>query len=261
MTEKITPADSAHPEQTVLIVDDDEQIGRAIGRLLKRIGVKFMYVTSGSAALEQMKDRKPPFSLILTDQRMPGMLGTQFLEKAKHISPDTIRYLITGYSDVRAIQDAVNKGAIHRYIAKPWDNDELMETIRTGLEQYAIVMENHRLFTLAKKQNTKLYTLNLRLKESTRAHKKTIAQLDRRIRELKDRLEKGSEKTDNVREVETLLKQHSLMDAGAVEALYPALLARLCDQFQQAALQEGFDISQIDPASGGSGENRDDSSH
>lgn len=229
-------------DHTVLIVDDEGQVGKAIGRLLKGMGASYVYMESGEEALERLKKQKKPFSLILSDQRMPGMQGSEFLEQAKEIAPDSIRYLITGYSDVDAITDAVNRGAIHRYIGKPWNNKELTEAIQAGLDQHELIMENHQLFNLAKEQNSKLYNLNITLKESTEKHKKTIGELDARIKDLNGQLQKGFKKRDYVDEIEKLLKENNMLDTDKLNALYAALMAELFEQFQDIATRNGFDM-------------------
>ena len=81
------------------------------------------------------------------------MTGLEFLEKAKGVFPDAIRFLLTGYSDMNAIVDAVNKGEIHRYLTKPWNDDDLLIQVRQSLEQFELAMENRRLRVLTYKQN------------------------------------------------------------------------------------------------------------
>nr|WP_320017429.1 response regulator [uncultured Desulfobacter sp.] len=229
-------------DHTVLIVDDEEMVGKSLGRLLNKIGVKYVYMESGQAALEWVESAKKPFSLILSDQRMPGMLGSEFLERAKKRTPDTIRYLITGYSDIDAITDAVNKGSIHRYISKPWDNKVLIETIQAGLEQHELIMENHRLFKLAKDQNSKLYKLNVQLKTNMEKHKVKINELDSQITELKARLKKGFKKRDYVNEIELLLKENNMLKTLNLNELYAALMKELFEQFKEIATRNGFEM-------------------
>jgi response regulator RpfG family c-di-GMP phosphodiesterase len=229
-------------DHTVLIVDDDEQIGKSLGRLMKSIGASYVYLESGQSALDRIKSAAKPFSLILSDQRMPGMEGAAFLEKVKEISPDTIRFLITGYADVDAVTDAVNKGSIHRYIAKPWDNRILADTIKSGLEQYEMVMENHRLFALAKEQNAKLYQINTELKKSAAAHKKAVILKDQQIKELKARLEQGFENRDYINEMEALIKEKNMLEQEKLDALYTAVIAELYEQFQDIATRNGFEM-------------------
>ncbi|MBU2452135.1 MAG: hypothetical protein KJ668_02340, partial [Proteobacteria bacterium] len=170
-----------------------------------------------------------------------------FLGKAKEIAPDTIRFLITGYADVDAVTDAVNKGSIHRYIAKPWDNRVLAETVKAGLEQHELIMENHRLFALAKEQNTKLYTLNTDLKKSAAVHKKAIIQKDKQILELNKRLERGFENRNYINEIEALLKEKQLLDQGKLNSLYVAIIAELYEQFQDIATRNGFEMPESIP--------------
>lgn len=234
-------------DHTVLIVDDEEQIGKALGRLMKGIGAKYVYMESGQEALERIKTASKPFSLILSDQRMPGMEGSVFLEKAKELAPDTIRFLITGYADVGAVTDAVNKGSIHRYISKPWDNRVLTETVKTGLEQHELIMENHRLFALAKEQNAKLYMVNKELQKSAAVHKKAILQKDNQIAELNALLERGFENRDYIKEMEALLKEKQMLDQGKLNSLYAAIIAELYEQFQDIATRNGFEMPETIP--------------
>ncbi|MDM8538356.1 response regulator [Desulfobacterales bacterium HSG17] len=234
-------------DHTVLIVDDEEQVGRALGRLMKGIGAKYVYLDSGIEALDRLKTASKPFSLILSDQRMPKMLGSVFLEKAKEVSPDTIRFLITGYADVDAVTDAVNKGSIHRYIAKPWDNKILAETVKTGLEQHELIMENHKLFALAKEQNTKLYTVNMEFKKSAAVHKKAIVQKDKQISELNVKLEKGFENRNYINEMQALLEEKQMIDEGKLNSFYIAIIAELYEQFQDIATRNGFEMPENIP--------------
>lgn len=234
-------------DHTVLIVDDEEQVGRALGRLMKSIGAKYVYMDSGQAALDRIKSSEKPFSLILSDQRMPQMEGSVFLAKAKEITPNTIRYLITGYADVDAVTDAVNKGSIHRYIAKPWDNKILADTVKAGLEQHEMIMENQRLFDLAKEQNAKLYNLNKELKKSAAVHQKAIVQKDKQIAELNGRLERGFENRNYINEIETLLKQKNMISQDKLDSLYVAIVAELFEQFTDIATRNGFEMPENIP--------------
>jgi len=234
-------------DHTILIVDDEEQIGKALGRLMKQIGAKYVYMDSGQAGLDRIKSSSTPFSLIISDQRMPGMEGSQFLEKAKKITPNTIRYLLTGYADADAVTQAVNKGSIHRYISKPWSNDAFIETVKAGLEQYELIIENDRLFKLAKAQNTKLFTLNTDLKKSSVVHQRAIIQRDKEIEQLKKRLEVGFENRNYINEIEALLKENNLLEKEKLNTLYAAIMAELFEQFQDIATRNGFEMPDTIP--------------
>ncbi|MEH0020290.1 MAG: response regulator [Desulfobacter sp.] len=234
-------------DHIILLVDDEEQVGRALGRILKQIKVKYVYMDSGEAGLERLKTATTPFSLIISDQRMPGMTGSEFLEQAKEMSPDTLRFLLTGYADVDAVTHAVNKGSIHRYIAKPWDKKEFIETVKTGLEQYELIVENDRLFKLAKAQNAKLYTLNTDLKKSTVLHKKAVLQKDKEIKKLKSRLEIGFENRNYINEIEALLREHDMLEQEKLNSLYAAIVSELFEQFQDIATRNGFEMPESIP--------------
>ena len=153
-----------HPHK-VLVVDDEAAVGRAIGRILKSQKLLFSIVRSGEEGVAALKETDRPFSLIISDQRMQGMPGTEFLAQARKISPNTIRFLMTGYSEMDTIIKAVNQGAVQYYIEKPWQPKDLVTTIQTGVRLYDRHLESQHLFGLAKKQTARLYELNRELME------------------------------------------------------------------------------------------------
>ena len=101
-------------KHTIMAVDDETSITKALKRLFRKDDYKILTASSGQEGLDILKNMQKPISLFISDQRMPGMTGAQFLEKAKKAFPNAIRFLLTGYSDIDAIVDAVNKGEIHR---------------------------------------------------------------------------------------------------------------------------------------------------
>ncbi|WP_022664232.1 response regulator [Desulfospira joergensenii] len=227
---------------TVLIVDDEEQVGRAIARLIKRMGAEPVYVNSGRAALERLDKTGRPFSLILSDQRMPEMEGSVFLEQAKEIAPETVRFLITGYADIHVVVDAVNKGAVHRFITKPWDNNALEQMIRSGFEYHELIVESRQLFVLAKKQNKKLYHLNMELKQRADNHKKDIHQKDRKIKELKTKLTQGVKNENFISKIEAFLTKNQILSKEKIQSFHAELMIELYSQFQDLAAKSGFDM-------------------
>lgn len=99
--------------------------------------------------------------VIITDQRMPGMTGIEFLESIIPVYPDTIRILLTGFSDMNAVMDAINRGQVYKYLVKPWQNDELKLYIQNALEIYHLRRENKDLAQ-------KLHHANLQLAQLTK---------------------------------------------------------------------------------------------
>ena len=126
---------------------------------------------------------------------MPGMTGARFLEKARKIFPDAIRFLLTGYSDMDAIVDAVNKGEIHRYLTKPWNDDDLLLQAKQAIVQYELVLENRRLNQLTKKQNKELKELNEDLEQKVIDRTRKIEQKKEQLKESNIKLEKSFKDT------------------------------------------------------------------
>ena len=98
--------------------------------------------------------------VIITDQRMPGMTGIEFLESILPVYPDTIRILLTGFSDMNAVMDAINRGQVYKYLVKPWQNDELKLYIQNALEIYHLCRENKDLAQKLHQANLQLAQLN-----------------------------------------------------------------------------------------------------
>ena len=163
----------------VLIVTDDAQAGKNIWAILKKIGVTAQNAANGANALKWVAgDKAPDYALIIADQTLPDMKGTDLLEQVSRILPHTQRFLTAGRADMSAIVEAVNRGKIDKFIAKPWQEEQLRGDLRAGLKQYELIMESERLFAVAKAQNIKLFTLNQDLKESAGKQKKKLAALN-----------------------------------------------------------------------------------
>ncbi|MDD2734240.1 MAG: response regulator [Desulfuromonadaceae bacterium] len=149
---------------TVLLVDDEENILRALQRLLMDEDFEVETATSGEAALEKLQTLEN-VGLIVSDQRMPGMNGAEFLGRSQEFAPVAVRILLTGYSDINATIEAINRGGASRYLSKPWNDDELVQTIRDAVRHYALIAENKRLNTIIAQQNEELQEWNSNLKE------------------------------------------------------------------------------------------------
>jgi response regulator RpfG family c-di-GMP phosphodiesterase len=231
---------------SVLVIDDESQVVRAIGRILKKEEIRFVSAQSAEEGLSRLEEEQAPFSLIISDQRMPGMTGARFFEKVKEQSPETVRFLLTGYSDMDALIDAVNRGAIHRYIKKPWNTEQLVSFIKEGLEQYEGLLENKRLMKQTKRQNAKLYKFNMELKKKTEAHEETLSKLDQEIEKQgnpdQSLQKKDDNKTYDTATVAAYLKAHDLTRPEILNMLYQDLLVKLFRQFQQASGTAGFEM-------------------
>ncbi len=158
----------------ILIVDDEP----ANLQKLKRTFLTDYIVheaRTGDEALLILKDR--PVVAIVTDQRMPGMSGVNLLRQAREVRPDSIRIILTGYTDVEYLIDAINQGQVHRYITKPWEPVALKEALRQEIERWQLRKENERLSEELKRANEKLEKENLRLRQEIESLEPTGKQL------------------------------------------------------------------------------------
>ncbi len=129
--------DPGIPRMTLLLVDDDAHVLSALQRLFQPDGYQILSAHSAAEGFELLALH--PVQVILCDQRMPDMNGTTFLSRVKFLYPDTFRIILSGYSDLESIMDAINKGALYRFYTKPWDNDMLRANIREAFRHYWLV--------------------------------------------------------------------------------------------------------------------------
>jgi DNA-binding NtrC family response regulator len=148
----------------ILFVDDEENILSALKRLLREEPYEISTANSAAAGIDILK-RRPDIGVIVTDQRMPGMSGVEFLEKARELVPDATRIVLTGYADITAAVDAINKGGAYRYIGKPWNDEDILVIVREAASRHALVRENKRLTDIVHRQNLELQRRNALLEE------------------------------------------------------------------------------------------------
>ena len=138
---------------SVLYVDDEVHNLHSFKASFRR-DYKVFTAESGPEGLEIFK--KEDIDIVLTDQRMPHMTGTEFLMAAKEIDPEPMRILVTGYSDINAVIDSINKGQVYRYLNKPWQEEELKNTIESAYEVYHLRRENKALIKKLERANDQL---------------------------------------------------------------------------------------------------------
>jgi putative nucleotidyltransferase with HDIG domain len=152
-------------KHSILIVDDEESILNSFQRILADEDYEVHAVNNGSEGLNKLRTAQKPYSVIVSDQRMPEMSGVQFFAQAKDIFPDAVRILLTRYADSNAIIDAINKGGVHLYFTKPWREEEILLHIKQSLSKVEILAENRRLVELIKIKNQELVKLNKTLEK------------------------------------------------------------------------------------------------
>ncbi len=135
----------------VLFLDDEQNVLNSLRRLFFR-EFDIVISTSGSEALSLLMQKE--FSVIVSDNLMPGVKGIEVLQQAKRIAPDTVRIMLTGFGDMQAAVDAINQGEVYKFISKPWDNRELRATILDAVDRYRVIRslrmaDEHSLYSIA----------------------------------------------------------------------------------------------------------------
>jgi response regulator RpfG family c-di-GMP phosphodiesterase len=126
----------------ILIVDDEPANLRLLERLFRR-EYQIVAATSGAEAFDMLE--KHDAAVIISDQRMPGMTGIEFLKRAAEMRPHTVRIILTGYTDVNALVEAINSGIVYKYVSKPWVNEDLQQTVTRALQHYETIKNQHEL--------------------------------------------------------------------------------------------------------------------
>lgn len=150
-------------ENTLLLVDDEEPICKAIQRLCRKEGYKIFLAASAEEALGILQSQT--IAVILSDQRLPGITGIQLFSEVKKLYPDTLRLMISGYTALESIAGAINDGAIFKFIFKPWDDEQLLSSLREAFSIYELKQRNRELTTELKALNS---DLERRVEEKTR---------------------------------------------------------------------------------------------
>ena len=169
----------------ILVVDDEVENLKALQRTLR---ASFEVVTANSAEEALPLLDKFEFSVVISDQRMPGMLGTDFLAKVAKISPDSTRIILTAFTDTKIMLAAINRAQIYRYVTKPWDNRELITIIQQAAERFRLIRENSSLSKQMAEQNEDLRRKDKELSRMNEHLEKTVQQRTSELREVNERL-------------------------------------------------------------------------
>jgi DNA-binding NtrC family response regulator len=143
MSESPTP-------RSILIVDDEENVARALCRCLRKEGYNLHVAHGPDEALKIMA--KTHIDAVLSDHLMPNITGLEFLKMVRNRYPDCLRIMLTGHADMQTAIDAINHGEIYRFLTKPWDDTELKVTLFIGFEQLDLERENRRLLATVRRQ-------------------------------------------------------------------------------------------------------------
>ena len=159
-------------ERLLLLVDDEENITSSLTRLLRRDGYTIFRANGGQEGLALLEQHQ--IGVIISDQRMPGMTGTEFLSKVKELYPDTMRIVLSGYTEFNSITDAVNRGAVYKFLTKPWEDELLRAHIQEAFQRYEMKRENARLALELQQTNEKLERINHELEQRVESKAREI---------------------------------------------------------------------------------------
>jgi two-component system, NtrC family, response regulator HupR/HoxA len=153
-------------EQAILVVDDEPASVQLL-RITLGMDYSVYTATDGESALDALATH-PDIAVAIIDQRMPGMTGTELIKHTIEPYPHLMRVILTGYTDIESLIDAINAGSVYRYVTKPWDKDDLLITVRRALEVHALAMENLELQDELRKANERLRVENTMLRRDAK---------------------------------------------------------------------------------------------
>ncbi|BCE00549.1 HD domain-containing phosphohydrolase [Marinicellulosiphila megalodicopiae] len=213
----------------ILFVDDEKNILSSLKRLTRELGVNCYFANSGQEGLDLLKVET--IHIVISDMRMPGMMGDEFLKKVKEQYSETIRFLLTGQSDFQSTINAVNKGGISRFISKPWDDESLLGLINDALNILKLENENKSLKTKIEAQNVLLSKSNRDLEEKVKIRTSELQQTS-------DMLEMSNvDMKENYRNFIRLFSHSLQLRASCVDGFYEILDEIL------VAMAKYFDLS------------------
>jgi two-component system NtrC family sensor kinase len=166
----------------ILCVDDDQNVLRSLTRLFLDDPYEILTAPSGAEGL-LILDRSGTVPVVISDFRMPGMNGVEFLSEVRKRWPDTVRIVLSGYADTGAIVSAINEGQIYKFVAKPWNEHELKVTVINALERYDLGRRNRELAEELRRKNGELKGLNRDLERLVAERTAALTMQNRRLTE------------------------------------------------------------------------------
>src|SRR3990167_2094756 len=150
-------------DTSVIVLDDEVNILHSLKRAFQGEPFGLFTTTIPEEAIAVLQ--KENIKVVVSDQKMPGTNGVEFLRRVREIKPDVLRILFTGHADIQIAEDAINEGAVYRFIHKPWKDEDLKNVLRDAFKHFDLMTENKRLFTLTQQQNKELEFKNQQLQQ------------------------------------------------------------------------------------------------
>ncbi len=154
---------SSRTMRTLLLVDDEANIMIALSRLLRVEKYNILLASSGKEGLAMLAQHN--VGVIISDQRMPEMTGVEFFSQVKELYPDTVRIVLSGYADLESVTDAINRGAIYKFLSKPWSDEQICASVAEAFLHYELVQEKIRLARDIQLAHDQMAQLNRELEE------------------------------------------------------------------------------------------------
>jgi putative two-component system response regulator len=177
--------------ERIAFVDDEELVLGTLSRIFENEPYEVYTFDAPSKAIEAMEQHS--FCVVVSDQMMPEMDGTEFLGQVRGRWPDTVRILMTGYAETETVIKAINQGSVFRFVSKPWEIRELRQIVRDAFDQYRLVSEHRELTRLTEEQNRELLELNQslekRVQDRTRQLRDNEEELKNTLSQLRSSLE------------------------------------------------------------------------
>jgi response regulator RpfG family c-di-GMP phosphodiesterase len=159
-------------QHTVLCVDDEQSIINSIKRLVRKENYRLITANSGQEGLNLLAEND--VQIVISDQRMPEMSGTEFLKQVKASYPHVLRIILSGYTEVDSITEAINEGSVYKFFLKPWNDHNLKLEIRQALEQYDLIQANKHLHEKVIAKNNELKSINENLEAAVKERTLTL---------------------------------------------------------------------------------------
>ena len=232
----MTEQNFEEPMESLLFVDDERNILSSLRRLFRSLGYTIYVAESGMAGLEILK--RHPIDLVISDMRMPEMDGATFLEQVEQLYPETVRLLLTGFSDIASTVDAINRGKIYRYLSKPWEDSEITLTVRQALETKKLERDKYRLSAQVERQLAELQDLNDNLENKVKARTEEVQQTADMLDLAYQQLSESYQRTIQV--FSNLISMRETLSGR-----YAQKVAELSRTMAKAAKLDAYEIEQI----------------
>ncbi len=184
-------SESVDMAKRIAFVDDEEIVLGTLSRIFENEPYEVFTFDAPSKAILAMEEQ--PFWVVVSDQMMPEMDGTDFLARVRERWPDTVRILMTGYAETDTVIKAINQGSVFRFVSKPWETRELIRIVHDAMDHYSLVIEHRELTRLTGEQNRELLELNQglekRVQDRTRQLRENEEQLKKTLTQLRKSLE------------------------------------------------------------------------